>query len=431
LRRVSIAILAVAVCLASSWAAASAERRNKSAGPSKSQVVQRLSLRLEKSALFVLEPPQCRRLERKTLFRCQWQAQGHPPAEVPFDCDGTAKLNTRKGRWRIEGCERRLVTLTDAGPLPLFGYHDLWRSRGDLQLAARGGAQVVRQALEWDNVEPSRGEYVWYWYDQLYYRMIASGVRPIWYLATPPCWAQRQTQDGGNCSAPGTPAPAYHADLAKLAGEAAKRYPLSAGIQVWNEPNYIPYWGSEPDPRAYGDMALRVADAVHSTGTDIPVISAGLAPMWADSENGMAADSFLREAYETGGPQQTDAIGVHPYAFGNFTQDYLSEVRAALYRHVAVMNEFGEADKPIWVTEIGISNYIDARGFTVEEQAVALTAMHELFLRIPSVDAVVIHRLQDDPWAADAREPGYGVVDADGNPKPAFCALAAVRGASC
>ncbi len=279
-------------------------------------------------------------------------------------------------------------------------------------------------------MEPGPGEYTWYWYDQLYDRMITSGVRPIWYLATPPCWAQRQTRDGGECSAPGTPAWEHHVDLGNLAAEVAKRYPLSAGIQVWNEPNYIPYWGSDPDPQAYGDMALHVADAVHSTGADIPVISAGLAPIWADSTDGMAFDTFLRRAYETGGPQLTDAIGVHPYPFGNFTQDYLSEIRATLYRHLAVMNEFGESAKPIWVTEVGISHYIDGRGFNLDEQALALSAIYELLRRVQSVDAALFHRFQDDPWGIQ-REAGYGVVDADGNPKPAYCALAALRSASC
>jgi hypothetical protein len=270
---------------------------------------------------------------------------------------------------------------------------------------------------------------MWYWYDRLYYRMITSGVRPLWYLATPPCWAQQQTQQGGACAPAGTPAWEYHDDLGNLAAEVAKRYPLSAGIEVWNEPNYSAYWGSDPDPQAYGDLALHVANAVHATGTGIPVISAGLAPIFTDNPDGIAFDSFLRRAYETGGPQLTDAIGVHPYPFGDATQDYLSEIRGTLYDHLSVMNEFGEADKPLWVTEIGITNYIDARGFTLDEQALALSAIYELFRRIPSIDAMFIHRFQDDPWGTP-REAGWGVVDADGNPKPAFCALSALRGVS-
>ena len=232
-----------------SCSVASAEHPNPSVqsnGPTKSQVIERLGTRLAKSHFSVLEPPRCKRAEKRIRFHCQWRAEGRPPGEVPFECDGTAKLNTRKARWRIAGCERRLMTLSDPGPPPLFGYHELWRSRGDLELAASGGAEVVRQALEWDNVEPSPGQYMWYWYDRLYYRMITSGVRPLWYLATPPCWAQQQTQHGGSCSAAGTPAWEYHDDLGNLAAEVAKRYPLSVGIQVWNEPNYSAYWGSLP-----------------------------------------------------------------------------------------------------------------------------------------------------------------------------------------
>jgi polysaccharide biosynthesis protein PslG len=425
-----VAACLIAAC-ASAPAAAGAGHGGHPDTLRKAQVQKKLVKRLAKSHLSVLEKPSCKRDGGPRRFRCRWRAEGRPPGKVPFECEGTAKRNA-KGRWRIEGCDRPLVILEDPGPPPLFGYHDLWRERAELlPLAARGGAQIVRVPLEWDNVEPNQGQYMWYWYDRLYYQMISAGIQPLWYLARPPCWAQRQFEAWGECWSPGTPAWHSHDELGAFAAAAANRYPLAAGIQVWNEPNDRDYWNGDPDPQAYGDIAMHVASAVHASGSGIPIIGAGLSPLSDTSGDGIAFDEYLREAYKTGGPQLTDAAGVHPYPLSGQGTDWVSEVRSNMYRHLAVMNDFGDAGKPIWVTEIGVSNYEDKRGYTPDEQGVALATMHELMRRIPSVRAVLFHRFQDDPDGENLKETGYGVVDAAGNPKPAFCALAALRGVPC
>jgi hypothetical protein len=230
---------------------------------------------------------------------------------------------------------------------------------------------------------------------------------------------------------PGTPHPQYHAELAAFAAAAAVRYPLSAAIQVWNEPNYTRFWDGPPDPQAYGDMARQVADAVHATGTGMPVVNAGLAPLTGDSSEGMSFDGFLEEAYKTGGPQHTDAIGMHPYPLSGYGTDWVEELRSNVYRHVDVMNEFGDGSKPLWITEIGVSNYAAPDGFTDPQQADALVTTYDVLVRIAGVQAILIHRFQDDPEGDHPMEWGYGVVDSDGNIKPGYCALAAVRGVPC
>jgi hypothetical protein len=387
-----------------------------------------LTKQLKKRDLYPLERPDCR--HNGSSFRCTWRAEGRRPADVPFECRGRAKSISAK-RWRIKGCDEKMVTLADEpGAHPVFGFNEQWWGHGDLRQLPAIGADVARQSLHWADVEPAANKYHWPPTDSLYQQMLAAGVRPIWVLSRAACWAQDPDPSRHCYYEPAPPAPDHYGDLADLAAVLATRYPLSAGIEVWNEPNYRPFWGAEPDPAAYGQMAGAVATAVHQANPSMPVISAGLAPVGATGDQGMAYEEFLRKAYQTGGPQLTDAIGAHPYPLGNFEQNYLGAIRAHLYRYRRVMNDFGEADKAIWVTEVGVSNFEDKRGFRPDEQAQALTQIYEQFRLIAGIPVVLFHRFQDDP-AGGPKEAGYGVVDKNGQVKPAYCAIAAVRGMSC
>jgi hypothetical protein len=401
---------------------------------SKRDVANSLTRRLAKRDFVTLEKPRCKPRGTGALYACTWRAEGHPAGKVPFECEGKAKLQVSRDRWRIKGCNEKLITLLpDLGAHPQFGYNEDWYARGGLEMAASGGAVIGRQSVFWSSLEGTRDDYHWFPYDRLYQRMLANGIRPLWVLASPPCWAQapQPPQLLAPCSyQPGPPTAEHFSDLGELAALLAQRYPESVGIEVWNEPNYRLHWGADPDPSAYGEMTKEVANAVHAANPSMPVISAGLAPLSNDGPEGMAYDSFLRQAYETGGPQLTDAIGAHPYPLSNYKQDYLSPIRASLYRYMAVMSDFGDASTPIWVTETGVSIYEDKRGFAPDEQAIALVEIYTQFRRIANLPMVIFHRLRDDPLPG-GKEAGYGVLDGDGNPKPAYCAVAAAREQPC
>lgn len=83
--------------------------------------------------------------------------------------------------------------------------------------------------------------------------------------------------------------------------------------------------------------------------------------------------------------------------------------------------------KPIWATETGIAN---DEGFSLEQQADALARMYAMFRRIANVPVVVFHRFVDRA-GAEGKENSYGVIESNGQPKPAFCAVAAARELPC
>jgi hypothetical protein len=165
----------------------------------------------------------------------------------------------------------------------------------------------------------------------------------------------------------------------------------------------------------------------------MPVITAGLSPHQNDVGDAMAYEGFLRRAYATGGPQLADGIGTHPYPLRQYHEDFLGAIRIDLYRYLRVMNEFGDGNKPMWVTETGVSNEGEGEeAYSHEQQADALTQIYTLMRRIDHpIPFVGFHRFVDQPGHSRVKERGYGVVAGNGQPKPAYCAVAAARERPC
>jgi hypothetical protein len=361
---------------------------------------------------------------------CKWRAEGLWPGEVAYECVGKARLVVRKKKWKINPCNNirePMVPLGPVGPHPLFGYNEDWIAQaGKLDSLAAGGSEIARTGMYWDAVEQHSpdGRY-WAPFDGIYAQMRSLGIRPLWVLQAAPCWAQR-----GECHRGSHPSAGHFDEFAAFAVRVAQRYPDSLGLEVWNEPNWGLYWGGNPDPYAWGEMVRVVASTVHREVSGMPVVSGGLSPHINSEGDAMGYEQFLRLAYETGGPQEADAIGSHPYPQRRYTDDYLGNVRIKLFRYLRVMQEFGDGAKPIWVTETGTSTTEDD-GFNADQQADALAKMYTQFRRIENIPVVIYHRFVDQPGHPKANERGFGVLESGGNRKPAYCAVAAAREKPC
>jgi hypothetical protein len=373
----------------------------------------------------------CRPKRGGTVMVCKWRAEGLWPGEVAYECVGKARLVVRGKKWKIDPCnnirEPMVPLLPAPGPHPVFGYNEDWIAQaGRLGTLAAGGAEVARTGMYWDSVEQYSpdGRY-WAPFDGVYAQMRSLGIRPLWVLQAAPCWAQ-----AGECQRGSHPSADHFDEFAAFAARVAQRYPDSLGLEVWNEPNWALYWGGTPDPYAYGDMVGAVASAVDAARPSMPVITAGLSPHIHNEVDAVAYEQFLRLAYQTGGPQQADAIGAHPYPNRRYVEDYLGNIRVNLYRYQRVMGEFGDAGKPIWVTETGTSTTEDD-GFNADQQADALARMYTLFRRIENIPVVIYHRFVDQAGNPKVNERGFGVLESGGNQKPAYCAVAAAREQPC
>jgi polysaccharide biosynthesis protein PslG len=366
---------------------------------------------------------------------CEWRAEGTYPGDVPYACAGKAVWKRKRNRWRVDRCENRLQPqaplLDTPNPPPTFGFNEDWifQSVASLDLLRRSGAQIARTSLPWGGVEATRGNYNWYGSDQLYNRLQARGIKPLWVLMDAPCFAQANPGACANGNDAQHPSPANYGQFAQFAVMAAKRYPNSAGFEVWNEPNYPKYWGGPPDPRDYAQMLKTVADTLHAQAPGMTVVSAGLSPHAdTDTSGSIGFRDFLIAMYERGAATHADAIGIHPYPGVGPNQDYIGDVRVYLGKVQNVMDRYGDGARPLWATEFGVSTSGD-RAFSPSAAAQAIGELYDTFRRIRGIQLAIVHRWVEDP-SLPGREGGFGVLNQNLSPKPAFCELGRVRGVS-
>ncbi len=314
----------------------------------------------------------------------------------------------------------------------LVGYNEALTPGDDAgPLIAESGAGFVRVALNWATVEPTDGTFNWEPYDAIYDDLTSAGLRPLWTLTSAPCWAAGKACEQVVPSL--APDPDHVQAYADLAAEVAERYPEALGIEVWNEPNIPNFWRPAPDPMLYRELLTLTADAVHATGSGVPVVMAGPSPTTgeqvAEDPNKIAFVPFIEQVMSGPDAPDVDAIALHPYSLLQEGADPVEE-SVSLYEQGREAAASVAPDLPIWVTEVGLTT-AGQYAVTPTEQAAGL----EQIVRTISEDGVPVvsvHRFFDQLDPPLQFEEGFGVVESDRvTPKPSFCSAANAVGAGC
>jgi hypothetical protein len=372
---------------------------------------------------------------RITSLKCAWNAHGELRGRVPLRCAGTATYDVKKGKvTKGKKCKNReeLQAPLLASPHDvLFGYFEDFGSFPDLwDDAVAGGSNIAREGITWRVLQPNEGgapnSWDWGSFDAIYNAAIANGVRLVFTFRNAPCWAAVAPCKSG----PNPPAPEHYDEYAFAAAQIALRYPQLAAIEIWFEPNGVPFWGAQPNPAAFSALVKAAADAVHATGTGIPVWTGGLAPGMASPDK-LEYGRFLDQALDAGGIQTADAVAFHavtdvPFKPGNDpTRGYLGRLRIQI-RTLQDTLKAHRSPKPVVLTQLSYSS--GPGEYTEAQQAEALVTSYEVARRIANVPAVIVSRLLD--IGDGSKVAGFGVLRADRSRKPAYCQLAAARGAS-
>ena len=366
---------------------------------------------------------------KKTKFKCSWTAKGEAAGRVPIHCGGLAIIDAKaKKVKRLDPCANTLEKQAPllASPHPVtFGYFEDWATQPLFGKLKAGGAQIARVGLSWKTLQPNaptqgqNPQTAWDWasFDAIAAALKAVGVKPLWTFTDSPCWATPSC--GGESNAPNA---ANIPDYANAAAEVAKRYPESAAIEVWQEPNGVKFWGGTPDPQKFSAMVGQTVDAVAATGTGVPVTSGGLAP-GAASPDKLVFDEFIRQAVAAGGITKAAGIGFHavtevPFSSGNDpTTGYLGRLRIQV-QQIQDALATGGSTQPIVLTQLSYSTV----SYTEVQQAEALTSSLALASRLAGIPTVIVSRLLDN--GDGSKVSGFGVLNANGSPKPAYCQLA-------
>jgi polysaccharide biosynthesis protein PslG len=315
---------------------------------------------------------------------------------------------------------------------PFYGVISAEPLPGAAELArlGRGGVGTLRVNLAWGSVQSGPdAPYDWSHYDPVVRGAAENGVRILATIYSTPTWAASTAE----IPPLGSSLPKFQA----FARAAVKRYgsdgtfwadhpdvpklPITSW-QLWNEPNSPLFWKPGPDPAAYLELLRAFSSTVRGADPQAQIMLGGLFPTPA---GGVALDSFLTTLYRGGGRNLFDAVALHPYA--STPRDALDRVAQAR----SVMRRFGDADKPIWITEVGWASAGTPPGLVVGPagQADYVRQIFELARADRDrlgVGGVVWYSLNDTPgplWVGHC-----GLFTVGGAAKPAWSAMATVAG---
>ena len=114
-----------------------------------------------------------------------------------------------------------------------------------------------------------------------------------------------------------------------------------------NEPNLDYFW-SGLDPKLYVDHLKAIALGIWYENTDAIIIGAGICCNWPshDGDEGLINGiEFLAQLYEFGYGPYHDVNALH-YPKHQQSSYFLD-------RYLAVMSDYGDAERPIWSSEMG------------------------------------------------------------------------------
>jgi hypothetical protein len=309
---------------------------------------------------------------------------------------------------------------------PIAAVHTIRADETTLQLARDAGFICVVQLLEWREIEPTRGDYLWEYPDWLVRASEHYGLDLALRLDHPPQWALSPTSGS---------APVDPHTYAEFAGRVATRYQgrVSAYV-VWNEPNLASEWGGlQPNAAAYVSLLQMAHKAIKAADATVRVISAGLAPTNDVTESALDERLFLQQMYAAGAKGHFDGLGAHPYGFAyppdeppaghsGFNFARLADLRQ-------IMVEANDGDTPVWATEMGwtaapVGPQQQWLRVTAEQQADYLVGAFEKARREwPWLELLTVWNLSSG-LPADDEKRGYSILDDDYEPRPAYITLA-------
>jgi hypothetical protein len=322
------------------------------------------------------------------------------------------------------------------------------------------GARIARIDSDWAAVESTPGVYDWSRLDAKVDELVSHGLSPRVILDySNPLYSKNgmAAKLAGNGGVPpfGIGQPTYFppdspAPFATWAAALASRYRgRVVYLEVWNEQNLgWRFWEPHEDPAAYGALlkatyiavkAVAPEDQVAFGGTFYPAIDIASAaadgiPIPNDPNarqiaaphqgsltfiaNALNADPTLGNYF--------DALAYHPYHFPYMAPEVDIPIEGSTETSMvsvrALLDSYQLQSKPIWITEVGWPNNIQAYGASRDKSASYL---------VRTFATGWAHGIQQIDWYCYGdggsdwtynQEAAFGIVDTNGQPKPALTA---------
>jgi hypothetical protein len=232
-----------------------------------------------------------------------------------------------------------------------------------LQMIHAAGFRWIRQEFPWEDIEQSaKGDFwdhkwnvsAWEKYDRIVQLAEQYDIQVIARLGNPPAWS-RTAGDAKGSFAP----PDDLQDFGDFVHAVVSRYRGRVTYyQIWNEPNIYPEWGEQPvDAAAYVRLLQVAYRRAKEADPQCVILCAGLAQTLETGPMNLNDLVYLQQMYDAGVHGYFDIMGVMAYGLWTgpgdhrASQELTNFSRPQLIRHIMVRN--GDADKPLWATEVG------------------------------------------------------------------------------
>lgn len=270
----------------------------------------------------------------------------------------------------------------------------------DLDLIKDAQIGWIRIDLVWNVVEPKPKQYKWDMVDRVVKNAEERNIDILAILGYCPEWAAKN----GNIHDPPKDVKQWKEYVKTIVSRYKGRINKWT---LWNEPNSRTFFRGSLD-QFIDEVFIPGVQAVREANPDAKIVGPDLAHL-----KGAKWDIWLYEILTRAG-KDIDIISHHCY------KSKPKKVKRNLHGIVPpwdppavkkILEKTGFSSKPFWLTEVGFrSNKVGEK--KQEEYLVKFLQINE---KIGWIDKVFIYELRDSPL-----EPGYGIVNNDRTPKPAY-----------
>lgn len=320
-----------------------------------------------------------------------------------------------------------------------------WDAEQVLEQADGLGVGWIKHQVQWHTIEHGPDDFEWETLDGIVAGADRFGFWVLLSVIHAPDWTRAVEGESGP--------PSDYGEFRRFMEQLAGRYRGRVhAYELWNEPNLAREWrGDVLDPARFVSLVAEGAAGTRAGDPEAVVVS-GAPAVTGVNDGEVAIDDrvFLHGMLEAGLAEHVDAIGAHPYGYGNppdasfqdpeqtasshndhptfFFRDTLEDYRQ-------IMLEAEVSDLPIWVTEFGwpspdgigemdLTGWEYGREVSEADQASYIVRAFHMGDERPWVGPMFLWNLNLAViWGADNAFSAYSLLRPDGSYRPAYVAL--------
>lgn len=280
-----------------------------------------------------------------------------------------------------------------------------------ISLIKGAGVGIVRMDFLWEDIEPRKSEFNFAKYDKIVKMLSQENIAILAILNYNVSW----TSPGAKWNT----APKDNKLFVNYAAKLIKRYKGKIKYwEIWNEPDSGTYWEPQDGLKSYCRLLKEVYIAAKKVNPECKILNGGLA-------SGLGS---INRLYDNGAGGYFDILNIHFFETP-LNANSIKAVTAYPKLAYKIMSRNGDADKLIWITEIGcpgVKKTIQTKNWWMgknpdeQQQAQWVTKVYSELLKNNKVEKIFWAFFRDcnNHWGTGVDY--FGLVRWDFSEKPSF-----------